>query len=100
MMFTTNIFGVIHDELGESLSDCDKDEEDGSKEWYSKNDDEDENEDGLFVLNKVAPNVLFGQVRNINKVAANVLLIYLFNFSSMQKLNFTFYVLKLQMMFK
>ncbi|KAK6144953.1 hypothetical protein DH2020_021773 [Rehmannia glutinosa] len=37
------------DEPGESLSDCDKDDEDESMEGHLKDDDEDESEDGFFV---------------------------------------------------
>ncbi|XP_011077120.1 chromatin assembly factor 1 subunit FAS1 isoform X3 [Sesamum indicum] len=37
------------DEPGESLSDCDKDDEDGITEGHLKGDDEDESEDGFFV---------------------------------------------------
>ena len=37
------------EEPGESLSDCEKDEEDESMEEQQKVDDEDESEDGFFV---------------------------------------------------
>lgn len=37
------------DEPGESLSDCDKDDEDESMEAHMKDDEEDESEDGFFV---------------------------------------------------
>ncbi|KAL0302919.1 UNVERIFIED_CONTAM: Chromatin assembly factor 1 subunit FAS1 [Sesamum radiatum] len=37
------------DEPGESLSDCDKDDEDENTEGHLKGDDEDESEDGFFV---------------------------------------------------
>lgn len=47
-MHTTE-FWIEQVEPGESLSDCDKDDEDESIEEHSKVDDEDESEDGFFV---------------------------------------------------
>lgn len=40
---------IEQEEPGESLSDCEKDEEEGSMEEQLKVDDEDEIEDGFFV---------------------------------------------------
>lgn len=41
---------IFQDDPGESLSDCDKDEDDEIlEEGYSRADDEDESEDGFFV---------------------------------------------------
>lgn len=40
---------IEQEEPGESLSDCDKDDEDESVEEHLKVDDEDESEDGFFV---------------------------------------------------
>ncbi|KAL0322277.1 UNVERIFIED_CONTAM: Chromatin assembly factor 1 subunit FAS1 [Sesamum calycinum] len=46
---STMLANVIHDELGESLSDCDKDDKDETIEGHLKGDDEDESGDGFFV---------------------------------------------------
>lgn len=49
LLLPRNDILVSQEEPGESLSDCDKDEEEESCEGCTKGDDEDESEDGFLV---------------------------------------------------